>query len=116
MQQPEDGSANLLNSLDGYASLLSVILSNKRNEEIQEELMDLVGFQNIDLCGKLIEKREIIQEQCRDIETDLKSERTASSYKPKNMDVNRPGVGISVEHKQVKKKGKRFTEVNSNQN
>ena len=42
--------------------MLSVILSNKRNEEIQEELMDLVGFENIELCSQLIEKRELIQE------------------------------------------------------
>ena len=52
-----------------------MILSNKRAEEIQMELMDLVGDANFELCLKLIEKREIIQEQCRGIEEKLKVEK-----------------------------------------
>ena len=34
LQQPEDGGVSLLSSIDGYANLLSIILSNKRSEEI----------------------------------------------------------------------------------
>ena len=36
-------------SVDGYATLLTSILSNKRSEEIQSELMDLVG-DDFELC------------------------------------------------------------------
>ena len=96
----------MLTSIDGYANLLSIILSNKRSEEIQEELISLVGFENLELCGQLIEKRELIQDQCRGIEENLKKEKSASNYKPKNFDVSRPGVGVSVEHVQVRGKGK----------
>ena len=39
------------------------------------ELMDLVGDANFELCLQLIEKREIIQEQCRGIEEKLKVEK-----------------------------------------
>ena len=69
-------------------------------------LISLVGFENLELCGQLIEKRELIQEQCRSIEENLKKEKSASNYKPKNFDVSRPGVGVSVEHVQVRGKGK----------
>ena len=48
----------------------------------------------------------MIQEQCRSIEENLKKEKSASNYKPKNFDVSRPGVGVSVEHVQVRGKGK----------
>ena len=80
MQKPEDGSVSILNSIDGYANLLSVILSKQKNEEIQEELISLVGFENIELSMQLIEKRELIQQQCRDIEEKIKAEKNASGY------------------------------------
>lgn len=60
MQAAEDGSSNLLNTIDGYANLLSIILSSKKSEEIQEELLSLVGFENIEMCTQLIEKRDLI--------------------------------------------------------
>jgi len=41
---------------------LNIILSNKKNEEIQEELLDLVGFQNLELLEQLLDKRELIKE------------------------------------------------------
>jgi len=34
LQQPTDGSPSFLNTIDAYASLLSIILSNKKSEEI----------------------------------------------------------------------------------
>lgn len=49
LQEPEDGSASLLNSTDAYANLLTIILSPKKNEEISEDLLDLVGFHNFEL-------------------------------------------------------------------
>lgn len=84
-----------MNTIDAYASLLSIILSSRKSEEIQEELINLVGFENIELCLQLIERRELIQEQCKGVEETLKQEKNASNYKPKNFDVNRP-VGVTV--------------------
>jgi hypothetical protein len=55
----EDNST-VLNSTDAYANLLSIILTTKRNEEIQEELLDLVGFDNLELLTQLLEKRAFI--------------------------------------------------------
>ena len=44
----EDNST-VLNSTDAYANLLSIVLTTKKNEEIQEELLDLVGYDNLEL-------------------------------------------------------------------
>jgi len=44
----EDNST-VLNSTDAYANLLSIVLTTKKNEEIQEELFDLVGCDNLEL-------------------------------------------------------------------
>ena len=44
----EDNST-VLNSTDAYANLLTIVLSPKKNEEIQEELLDLVGYDNLEL-------------------------------------------------------------------
>ena len=96
MQPPEHGGPSLLSTIDGCANLLSIILSNKRAEEIQDELLSLVGFENIELCQELIQKRDLIQEQCKNIEENLKKEKQAQDYRPKNFDVNRPGVGVTV--------------------
>ena len=95
-----------------------MILSNKRAEEIQMELMDLVGDANFELCLQLIEKREIIQEQCRGIEEKLKVEKNAQSYQTVSQrDVNRPGIGVNVEfvHGGGGRKGRKPQKVN-NQN
>ncbi len=63
--QDEDGNASALNSADAYVSLLNIVLSPKKNEEIQEDLLSLVGYHNFDFLTQLIEKREIIREQCK---------------------------------------------------
>jgi hypothetical protein len=56
--------ASILNSTDAYANLLTIVLSQKKNEEIQDELLDLVGFDNFELLSQLMEKREFIKEYC----------------------------------------------------
>ena len=56
----EDNST-VLNSTDAYANLLNIVLSTKKNEEIQEELLDLVGYDNFELLTYLLEKRAFIQ-------------------------------------------------------
>ncbi len=59
----EDNST-VLNSTDAYANLLSIVLTTKKNEEIQEELLDLVGYDNLEILTQLLEKRVFIQEYC----------------------------------------------------
>jgi len=44
-----DDNSTVLNSTDAYANLLSIVLTTKKNEEIQEELLDLVGYDNLEL-------------------------------------------------------------------
>ena len=103
-----------MNTLDGYSSVLSVILSSKGNEEIGGELTDLLGFENFDLISMLIEKRDIIQDQCRAIEENLKTEKSAQNYQQKNRDVNRPGIGVNVQIVNQKRgKGGKFAKVNN---
>ena len=43
------------------------MLSSKKNEEIQGELLDLVGFHNFEMLEHLISKREIIREHCKNM-------------------------------------------------
>ena len=76
-------------------------------------MIELAGFENLELCSQLIEKRELIQDQCRNLEENMKQEKNTSSYKPKNMDVNAPRIGVSVEIVHVKGKGKNRRPVNS---
>lgn len=45
----EDGNPTVLNSADSFVTLLNILLNNKPNEEIQEELLNLVGFHNFEL-------------------------------------------------------------------
>lgn len=53
----DEAESSLLNSTDAYANLLQMVLSQKKNEEIQDELLDLVGYDNFELLSQLIEKR-----------------------------------------------------------
>lgn len=45
----EEGNLTVLNSADAYVNLLNILLANKKNEEIQEDLLGLVGFHNFEL-------------------------------------------------------------------
>lgn len=47
--EDEEGNPSALNNPDAYVNLLNIILTSKKNEEIQEELLDLVGFHNFEL-------------------------------------------------------------------
>ena len=63
----EDGNQTALNTADAYVNLLNILLTPKKSEEIQEDLLSLVGFHNFELLEKLIERRDIIKEQCKGI-------------------------------------------------
>ena len=116
LQKGEDeGSA--LNTIDGYANLLSIILSNKKADEIQEELINLVGINNFDLLMQLMDRRELIKEQIGVIEEVIKKEKQNENYKPKNFEMQRPGskVGVSVEFVKGGVKGKKGRKVQNMQ-
>jgi len=38
-----------LNSVDAIVNLLSIILSNQSDEEIQAEMFDLIGYENFEM-------------------------------------------------------------------
>lgn len=67
----DDGNISALNTPHAVVNLLNILLTQKKPEEIQGELLDLVGFHNFELLEKLIEKRDIIKEQCKGINEKL---------------------------------------------
>ncbi len=73
--QDEDGNPTALNNADAYVNLLNIVLTSKRNEEIQEELLDLVGYHNFELLEKLLDKRDYIKDQCKLINEKMQNEK-----------------------------------------
>jgi hypothetical protein len=63
----DEADSSILNSTDAYANLLQIVLNNKKNEEIQDELFELVGYSNFELLEQLMEKRDFIKEYCGQI-------------------------------------------------
>lgn len=47
--EDEEGNKSALQSADGYINLLNIVISTKPDDEIQNELMELVGFHNFTL-------------------------------------------------------------------
>lgn len=98
----DEGNVSALNTPHAVVNLLNIILTSKKNEEIQEELLDLVGYHNFELLGKLIEKRDIIKEQCKSINEKLQVQSQSTNYKGKNMDfISAPGSSVTVTIKQA---------------
>ena len=71
----DDGNVSALHSSDSYINLLNIVISNKSNEEIQEDLLDLVGFHNFMLLEQLMNKREEIKIYCNTLSEKLKEEK-----------------------------------------
>ncbi len=71
----EDGNETVLTSAHAYVNLLNILLANKKNEEIQEDLLNLVGFHNFELLEQLIGKRDMIKEQCKGINEKIDTEK-----------------------------------------
>ena len=65
--EDEEGNPSALNNADAYINLLNIMLSNKKNEEIQNELLDLVGFHNFEMLEQLIIRREFIKDHCKNM-------------------------------------------------
>lgn len=105
LQVPDDGSPQLLNSTDAYANLLNIILSAKKNDDISEDLLDLVGFHNFELLQQLLEKREFIKDYCKICEETLKKERQSDNYKP-NYSISAPNKQAFLVEHTVSTKGK----------
>ena len=83
----EEGNPSILiNNIDAFANLLNIVTSNKKDEEIQGELLDLVGFHNFELLEAIMRKRQYIKEHIKNLNERLQTEKTASiNYKGKNM-------------------------------
>ena len=41
----------MLASVDAYANLLQILMSPKTNQDLEEELLNLVGFHNMELLA-----------------------------------------------------------------
>jgi hypothetical protein len=94
---------SVLNNNDAYANLLQLLLSRKLNDELQEDLVELVGFEHLLLIEDLLAKREFIQDYCGKL---LKEKEQVGGTKgPKTYD-SRPQVGVSVSWGKNSKKGK----------
>lgn len=72
--QDDDGNVSALHTADSYMNLLNIVVSKKANEEIQEELLDLVGFHNFSLLEQLLNKREDIKVYCNALTDKMKSD------------------------------------------
>lgn len=60
-----DDAGNQLTALktsDSYINLLNIIISNKVDDEISNELLDMLGFDNIELVMSLVQKRDGIKQ------------------------------------------------------
>lgn len=82
----DEGNVSALNSADSYSNVLNIITSKKFDEEIQEELLDFVGFHNFTLLQELIAKRDAIKIYVAQVGEQLKDERATGrrEYKGKN--------------------------------
>jgi hypothetical protein len=78
----EEGNVSALHTADSYISLLNIVTSSKTDEEIQEELLDLVGFHNFPLLEKLLTKRDAIKIYTSAIRESLKDDRSAPQRRP----------------------------------
>jgi hypothetical protein len=57
----DDGNKSLLHSADIFNSLLNTIISSKKNEVIEGDLVDLVGYGHLDLVSELMKRRDGIK-------------------------------------------------------
>jgi hypothetical protein len=115
----EEGNVSALHSADSYINLLNIVISQKSNEEIQEDLLDLVGFHNFMLLEQLMSKREAIKVYCSALSEKLKEERNLSQnqYKGKNM-TSGPlsSIGVQVVKQGPKKGKKKQTNIDQYEN
>ena len=105
--EDEDGNKNAFQNIDAYANLLSIIMTSKKDDEIQGELIELVGFNNFEFLGQILDKREYIKDLCKSLTEKIQLDKqTNQNYKPKNMSTH-TSLGVAVEVKDKKgKKGK----------
>lgn len=84
--EDEDGNKSALHSADSYVSLLHTVTSSKSNEEIQNELLDQVGYHNLPLLEQLLQRRDAIKAYCSTVREQLKARSMhAPHYKAPNM-------------------------------
>ena len=70
----EEGNVSALHTSDSYINLLNIIISSKSDEDIQGELLDLVGFHNFELLEKMIQKRDAIKIYTSTVQENVKSQ------------------------------------------
>jgi len=85
-------------------AVLELILSDKSDEAIQSDMLELVGFDKIEMCSDLLEKREYIQKYCSTLSNRINREKRSQNtgHNPYQF-----STGVSVTYNEGKgKKGK----------
>ena len=65
--------------MEFFNSILSMLISDKQDAEIQSELIDLIGMEHLESAGILLEHRDDIKNHCREVQDRMTSEETAYS-------------------------------------
>jgi hypothetical protein len=60
----DQSEENMLKTPDQVSSLLTIIRSSKSDNDIQSELIDLLGYGNMDMMEDLFKRRADIKEYC----------------------------------------------------
>lgn len=91
----------VLSCFDISSSMLQLLQSQKSDEAIQSDALDLLGFEHIELVGELLANRKqlktIKKEHCKDIQPDnVKSTFPSDSSSNSSQFTNRL-VGVSIQ-------------------
>lgn len=99
--------------------MLNILISSKSDDEIQTELLDLVGYHNFSLLEQLLARREAIRASCASLNEKLKAETNVSAAVIKNPNgyfagPPRGGVTITMQTGDKKNRKKRKQEFDAN--
>ena len=103
--KPDDEMHETLNSPTVTQTILSILLSDKGNDQIQEELFENIGFEKIDMITELISKREYIQGYCEVLSKEINREKKNQNtgHNPYQYST---GVTVTYNNNRKGKKGK----------
>jgi len=89
---------SMLNSVDAVVNLLSMILNNQKDEEIQMEVIELIGFDNMEMASELFEKRVYINAHCDKLTEQMKGDSHYGQQKQREVGQTVASLGVTVDH------------------
>lgn len=103
--KPDDQFYQTLNRPEVTSAVLELLLSNKTDEEIQGDLMDLLGSERFEMLIDLIGKRKYIQDYCDSLAKSILNDKRKQNT---GHNPHQYSVGVSVSFGDSKgKKGKK---------